>query len=135
MKIKYDSKVDALYIHLSNGKYNQSKKITDSVLVDLTKSGKVLGIEILDASENIRLKYRYLDLRRPDMQKIFMIRHKAGKVIRDFLDEQGFIEMETPMLTKSTPEGARDYLVLLAIKTLLLGILFRLLYTLSKLNL
>ena len=67
--------------------------------------------ENLDAGENIRLKYRYLDLRRPDMQRIFMIRNKAGKIIRDFLYENGFLEMETPMLTKSTPEGARDYLV------------------------
>lgn len=67
--------------------------------------------ENLDASESVRLKYRYLDLRRPDMQRIFMIRHKAAKVIRDFMDEKGFLEIETPMLTKSTPEGARDYLV------------------------
>lgn len=67
--------------------------------------------EGLDAAENIRLKYRYLDLRRPDMQNIFMIRHKATKAIRDYLDNNGFLEMETPMLTKSTPEGARDYLV------------------------
>lgn len=67
--------------------------------------------EGLDAAENIRIKYRYLDLRRPDMQKTFIIRHKAAKAIRDFLDEKGFLEIETPMLTKSTPEGARDYLV------------------------
>ncbi len=67
--------------------------------------------ENLDASENVRLKYRYLDLRRPDVQKIFKMRHKTAKVIRNFLDDNGFIEIETPMLTKSTPEGARDYLV------------------------
>ncbi|KHD38409.1 aspartyl-tRNA synthetase [Clostridium acetobutylicum] len=67
--------------------------------------------ENLDAAENIRLRYRYLDLRRPDMQKIFKIRHKTTKIIRDFMDEENFLEMETPILTKSTPEGARDYLV------------------------
>ncbi len=65
----------------------------------------------LDAKEEVRLKYRYLDLRRQDMQRIFFIRNKAYKSVREFFYDNGFIEVETPMLTKSTPEGARDYLV------------------------
>ncbi len=67
--------------------------------------------EGIDTNDALRLKYRYLDLRRPDMQRNMIMRHKVSKIARDYFDEQGFLEIETPILTKSTPEGARDYLV------------------------
>jgi aspartyl-tRNA synthetase len=65
----------------------------------------------VEVSEDIRLKYRYIDLRRPKMQKNLILRHKACMLIRSYMDSNGFTEIETPFLMKSTPEGARDYLV------------------------
>ncbi len=65
----------------------------------------------IDVSETLRLKNRHLDLRRPAMQKNIMIRHKTGAIVRQYLNDRGFMDIETPFLTKSTPEGARDYLV------------------------
>ncbi|MFB5662187.1 aspartate--tRNA ligase [Alteribacillus sp. HJP-4] len=82
--------------------------------ISVLNSSKPLPFQIeggADVSEDVRLRYRYLDLRRPSMRDTFKLRHQTTKMIRDFLDEYNFYEVETPMLTKSTPEGARDYLV------------------------
>lgn len=65
----------------------------------------------MNVAEQLRLKYRYLDLRRPKMQQTLMLRHRITRSVREYLDGKGFVDIETPMLTKSTPEGARDYLV------------------------
>ncbi|MAG16095.1 aspartate--tRNA ligase [Candidatus Woesearchaeota archaeon] len=96
---------------------NKKMKTGDvEVIVDkleLTKA-EVPPIEIednIEANEDTRLKFRYLDLRRPKMQKNLMMRHKAAHAAREYLNKQGFIEVETPLLIKSTPEGARDYVV------------------------
>ena len=85
-----------------------AKKIT------ILKEVPELPLELddsIESSEETRLKYRYMDLRRPEMQESLILRHKLVKSIRDFMDTDNFLEMETPMLAKSTPEGARDYIV------------------------
>jgi len=82
--------------------------------LEILSSSKVLPFQLAEAeetSELLRLKYRYLDLRKAEMQRNFFIRHRLTMTVRNFLDSKGFIEIETPMLTKSTPEGARDFLV------------------------
>lgn len=73
--------------------------------------GQKLGDPTELANEDLRLEFRYLDLRRPTLQRTLAMRHRLNKVIRDYLDTQGFLELETPLLGRSTPEGARDYLV------------------------
>jgi aspartyl-tRNA synthetase len=82
--------------------------------IEVLNTSAMLPFEISDyveTSEELRLKYRYLDLRRTNFQKNFIMRHKLSNEVRNFLNEEGFLDIETPFLTKSTPEGARDFLV------------------------
>lgn len=104
----------------SRGEAAINKNLPTGEIEVLAASMKILGksetppfeiVENSNCNEELRLKHRYLDLRRPDLQKNILFRHKVTKVTRDYFDENGFIEIETPMLIKSTPEGARDYLV------------------------
>lgn len=85
--------------------------VSELRILNKAKTPPFYIVENSDVKEELRLKYRYLDLRRPDMQRKLILRHKVAKIARDFFDENGFLEIETPMLNKSTPEGARDYLV------------------------
>lgn len=84
---------------------------SDITIISKSETPPIYIEDDLNVSENLRLKYRYLDLRRPVMQNFFFVRHRVNKLIRDYFDKNGFIEIETPVLTKTTPEGARDYLV------------------------
>jgi aspartyl-tRNA synthetase len=84
---------------------------TELQILNEAKTPPIYIAENIDADETVRLKYRYLDLRRPEMQRNIIMRHRVAKIARDILDNKGFLEIETPILAKSTPEGARDYLV------------------------
>lgn len=110
--------IDGLVVERAQGQINTSMKtgkievqVDHAAIINAAKNPPFAIEDQTDVSEDLRLKYRYLDLRRPAMYETFKMRSDVTKSIRRFLDEEGFIEVETPILTKSTPEGARDYLV------------------------
>ena len=84
---------------------------TELRILSAAKTPPFYIVENSDVKEELRLQYRYLDLRRPDMQRRMLLRSQVAKIVRDYYEENGFIEIETPILVKRTPEGARDYLV------------------------
>ncbi len=84
---------------------------TELRILSAAKTPPFYIVENSDVKEELRLQYRYLDLRRPDMQRRMILRSKVAKIVRDYYEDNGFLEIETPILVKSTPEGARDYLV------------------------
>ncbi len=110
-------KIIGLVRHRPEGTINTN--LTSGEIEVLTQSIEILNTSLTppfmmddeNLSETVRLEHRYLDLRRPQMQKNLRLRYKVTMEVRKFLDQQGFIDVETPVLTKSTPEGARDYLV------------------------
>jgi len=125
-KMKAAEELRSEYVIAVKGVVQQRPKGTENP--DIPTGGIELGVEELEImnpsltppfeldnaneiSEEVRLKYRYIDLRRPDAQKKLILRHRIIKSMRDFLDKRDFVEVETPVLTKSTPEGARDFLV------------------------
>lgn len=85
--------------------------VSDLKILNQAKTPPFMIEDSIDVSENVRLQHRHIDLRRPNIQKNIILRHKASVSIREYLNSQGFLDIETPFLTKSTPEGARDYLV------------------------
>ncbi|WP_142827747.1 aspartate--tRNA ligase [Planococcus soli] len=110
--------IDGLVVERAEGQINAAMKtgkievqVDHAAIINAAKNPPFAIEDNTDVNEDLRLKYRYLDLRRPAMYETFKMRSDVTKSIRRFLDEEGFIEVETPILTKSTPEGARDYLV------------------------
>ena len=115
---EYVLSVEGTVVAREEGTYNPNIKtgkievqVEKVTILNEAKTPPFVIEDRTDVSEDVRLKYRYLDLRRPVMLETLKLRHKTTKVIREFLDDHGFIDVETPILTKSTPEGARDYLV------------------------
>ena len=100
---------DTVNPNLQTGKVEVT--VSEVNILNKSKNLPFLIHEAQDVSEDLRLQYRYIDLRRQDLQETFKIRHRITQSVRHFLNDNGFLEMETPILTKSTPEGARDYLV------------------------
>ncbi|MCL2145106.1 MAG: aspartate--tRNA ligase [Endomicrobia bacterium] len=118
LRSEYVISVKGLIRHRPEGTVNPNMPTGKTELVvselEIVNTSPGLPFEVsdyVDTSEELRLKYRYLDMRRPSFQKNFFMRHKISNEIRSFLNEDGFIEIETPFLGKSTPEGARDFLV------------------------
>lgn len=110
--------IEGLVVERAEGQINSSLKtgrieiqVDSASIINAAKNPPFAIENNTDVSEDLRLKYRYLDLRRPEMYETFKMRSEVTKSIRRFLDNEGFLEVETPILTKSTPEGARDYLV------------------------
>lgn len=110
--------IDGLVVARAEGQINATMKtgkievqVDHASIINAAKNPPFAIEDNTDVNEDLRLKYRYLDLRRPAMYETFKMRSDVTKSIRRFLDEEGFLEVETPILTKSTPEGARDYLV------------------------
>jgi len=104
---------------VSRGEWVNPKLATGDVEIEVAKIDVLSRCDPLpfqinddfDANEDLRLRYRFLDLRRPEVQNVFRLRHTIARAIREYFNDNGFLEVETPFLTKSTPEGARDYLV------------------------
>ncbi len=117
-RLEYVLRVEGVVARRLPGKENPSLATgeieVEARRVEVLNPSKVVPFPIADhvtADEALRLRYRYLDMRRDTLRKNIELRHRAVKYIRDYMDERGFLEVETPILTKSTPEGARDYLV------------------------
>jgi aspartyl-tRNA synthetase len=118
VRLEYVLRVEGVVVRRLAGKENPALTTgeieVEAQKIEVLNPAKVTPFPIADhvsAEEALRLRYRYLDLRRDSMRANVVLRHRAVKFIRDFMDSRGFLEVETPILTKSTPEGARDYLV------------------------